>query len=128
MRATFYIGYIRLNYYVDKSLKFSARFLCRKPDPMSPLLFRDSEGEVNGESAVAIRPVAPVPLYHLALDQQELIYANGLETATYHPSLGAERALSGDLLTLFLCFFPYLRRLEEFGAPLLARNTPRSVA
>ena len=112
----------------DLQLGPSARFLSRKPDGFSRLRFRTPENAVDGESIVSVRPVAPVPLYHLVLDQQELIFANGLETPSYHPSLGAERGLVGDLVSLFLCFFPYLNRLEDFGAPLDRRISPRIVA
>ena len=112
----------------DLMLGPSARFLCRKPEATLPLSFRNAEDSVDGETAMEIRPVAAVPLYHLVLEQQELIYVNGLEAASYHPVLGAERALTGEALTVFLKFFPFLRRLEDFGMPLQSRAIPRNVA
>jgi len=82
----------------------------------SPANWRD------GETAIEVRPVAPVPLYHLVFDCQEIFQANDLEVASYHPDHSAYARPAGSMAQLFLGMFPHLRDLDGFGASI--RDAP----
>ena len=72
--------------------------------------------------------LAPVPVFHLVLDRQVLVLANGIETISYHPSMSAKIVLRGDLSKLFMKLFPHLSRISDFGQPLAGATDMRSVA
>lgn len=98
----------------DLMLAGSARLqLGRLAAPIAPTAL------IDRESAFPVYPVAPVPVYHLVTDRQALIFAGGVEAMTYHPALGAEHLLSGEMLRLFLSLFPHLDEIEDFGPTLV---------
>ncbi len=71
------------------------------------------------ETAFAIRPLTTVPLYHLVFDKQEIIFANELKLASFHPYQEREPALSGASAALFMGLFPHISDLKEFGTPII---------
>lgn len=71
------------------------------------------------ETAFAVRPVTPVPLYHLVFDKQEILFANDLQVASYHPYQNGDPGLSGALLSLFMGLFPHISDLRDFGTPIV---------
>ncbi len=82
----------------------------------SPVNWRD------GETAIEVRPVATVPLYHLVFDRQEILQANDLEVASYHPDHSAYARPAGSMAQLFQGMFPYMRDLDGFGRSI--RDAP----
>lgn len=99
-------------------LSDSARIFASKTTSSmsSPSAWRD------GETAIEVRPVAAVPLYHLVLDRQEVLQANDLEVASYHPDHSAYARPAGNLAQLFLGMFPHLKDIGGFGTSI--RDAP----
>lgn len=106
----------------------AARFVERRAQNPADQIFSDPQDCADGETALAIRPLAPVPVFHLALDRQVLVMANGIETISYHPSMSAKIVLRGELSKVFLKLFPHLSRISDFGRPLAGAMDMRSVA
>lgn len=77
----------------------------------------------DGVSAFLITPASPVRVYHLALDGQQVLLANGLEVESYHPGIKADTALEPDTRETFLGLFPHVSGLEDFGLMPLPRLT-----
>ena len=69
----------------------------------------------DGMNAIEITPPTPVTVYHIALKQHAIIFANGLEAETYHPGSGFERTIGEKTLTLFLSFFSHIKEPGDFG-------------
>lgn len=77
--------------------------------------FAPARSFADGSSVIAVRPVAPVRVYHLALDGQYVICANGVEVESYHPGTHADSMMNAATQDLFLGLFPHARTLEDFG-------------
>jgi hypothetical protein len=69
----------------------------------------------DGVNVVEITPPTAITVYHLCLRQHGTITAGGLAFETFHPGAGFERQMGGQMLELFLSFFPHIRAPEEFG-------------
>lgn len=85
--------------------------------------FAPARAFVDGVNVVDITPATPVRVYHLALDAQKAIFANGLAVESYHPGLQAEAMMSREMLNVFLSMFPYMSTLDGFGPMPIPRLT-----
>jgi hypothetical protein len=83
---------------------------------------------VDGESAVAVTPPAPVRTYHILLARHAVIEAGGLMIESFHPGLRAAETLGPTLRPLFLSLFPHLSDLAEFGAICAPRVSGETLA
>jgi len=77
--------------------------------------FAPARGFIDGMSAFQIAPATPVRVYHLALERQAVLRANGVEVESFHPGLAADKILDRDTLTELLDLFPHARGLGDFG-------------
>jgi len=77
----------------------------------------------DGVHAVRMVPRQPATFFHLALHRHAVIVVNGLETESFHPGAGFERALDPALLRQVMSAFPHLRAPDEFG-PLAQMRLP----
>ncbi|MAU52049.1 MAG: hypothetical protein CMN17_06640 [Roseovarius sp.] len=77
----------------------------------------------DGMTAFRLVPRQPVTLYHLALRRHAAITVNGIETESFHPGVGFERALDGATLRLVMSAFPHLAAPQDFG-PLARMRLP----
>jgi hypothetical protein len=70
---------------------------------------------------VALNPVSPMRVYHLAFDSHQVILANGIEVESYHPGPDAHYSMSSELRELFVSLFPHIENLQGFGRVLWPR-------
>lgn len=77
--------------------------------------FAPARAFIDGMNAFQIAPAAPVRIYHLALERQAVLRANGVEVESFHPGLAADKILERDTLDLLLSLFPHARSLSDFG-------------
>ncbi|MGC9368790.1 MAG: Hint domain-containing protein [Paracoccaceae bacterium] len=77
--------------------------------------FAPARGFIDGMSAFQIAPATPVRVYHLALERQAVLRANGVEVESFHPGLAVEKMLDRDTLTELVALFPHARGLGDFG-------------
>lgn len=75
----------------------------------------------DGVSVVALNPVSPVRVYHLAFDSHQVIMANGVEVESYHPGPDAHYSMSQELRELFVSLFPHIDSLQGFGRMMWPR-------
>ncbi len=69
----------------------------------------------DGQSVIRITPVSQVRVFHLALDRQGLMRANGILVASYHPGPNIEARMAPELFPHFLGLFPHVSRISDFG-------------
>lgn len=86
--------------------------------------FAPARAFVDGINVVDVTPVAPIRMYHLALDGQQSIFANGIEVESFHPGPQIEAMMDRASLDLFLSLFPQIDSADGFG-PV---QTPRLTA
>lgn len=108
----------------DLLLGPAARLLQRVPAAAGGQALVPAGDFLDGESVVAIRPLASMELYHLVFDTQVVLRVNGIETESYHPgqSLGGYR--DAETIGMFLQFFPHARDLGDFGRLAHPRLAP----
>lgn len=75
----------------------------------------------DGVGVVALNPVSPVRVYHLAFDGHHVIRAGGIEVESYHPGPDAHYSMSRELRQVFLSLFPHMETLQGFGRVLWPR-------
>lgn len=75
----------------------------------------------DGMGVIALNPVAPVRVYHLALDTHQVIRAGGVDVESYHPGPDAHYSMSTELRSVFLSMFPHLDSLQGFGRVIWPR-------
>lgn len=75
----------------------------------------------DGVGVVALTPVSPVRVYHLALDGHHVIRAGGIDVETYHPGPDAHYSMSTELRDVFMSLFPHMSSLQGFGRVLWPR-------
>ena len=75
----------------------------------------------DGGSVVALNPVSPVRVYHLAFDSHQVIMANGVEVESYHPGPDAHYSMSQELRELFISLFPHIDSLQGVGRMMWPR-------
>lgn len=83
--------------------------------------FVPAQALVDGCAVLALRPAAPMPVYHLALRRHAAIRTLGMQVESYHPGTGLETRIEPRMLSLFAGLFPHLNSVQDFG-PL---NWPR---
>ncbi len=83
--------------------------------------FAPASAFIDGSSMISVKPAAPVRVYHLALEGQQILRANGMEVESFHPGRDLEKSMDPGMLELFLGLFPHVRSLEDFGM----MGTPR---
>ena len=80
------------------------------PSALAPV-----RGFVDGMGVIRIDPMSPVPVFHLCLAHHRTIRASGIEIETFHPGPASDAMLDPELMSLFLAFFPHIRKIEDFG-------------
>ena len=86
-----------------------------------PGAFLPATDMIDGMTAIELTPPSPVQVFHLALDGQHRIMANGVELETMHPGDAYSLGLRGQSLELFLSLFPHVENFEGFGTLLHPR-------
>jgi len=104
-----------------------ARMLFRHPGCRgmigSDTVFAPASAFVDGVSVIALRHHQPMQVYHLALEGQHVLLANGVEVESYHPGENAEALMDHAGRAQFLSLFPHLDRFEAFGRIAVPRLT-----
>ncbi len=104
-----------------------ARFLLRPPRLFDRILgdhaLTPAAHMADGVNAIEIVPPRPVTVYHLCLRRHAIIVAGGMEAESFHPGVGFERNMGPKMLSLFLSFFPHVKRPRDFG-PLACQRLP----
>ncbi|WP_212524101.1 Hint domain-containing protein [Actibacterium sp. MT2.3-13A] len=77
--------------------------------------FAPARAFIDGMSAIQITPAAPVAVFHLALERQAVLRANGVEVESFHPGTSADQMMGREALDLLLSLFPHARGLSDFG-------------
>ncbi len=98
--------------------------------PRARILFRDTRCRIatgldaayapaaaliDGETVIAVTPVAPVAVFHILLGRQSSLRAGGVEIESYHPGAGFGEIIEPQLRGLFLSLFPHLQGFADFG-------------
>lgn len=76
---------------------------------------------IDGDTVLEITPATSVQVYHLAFQQHQIIFANGLEVESYHPGNRNDAHLTGQMRALFLAMFPHIKTMSEFGSQAYPR-------
>ncbi|MBT8475073.1 MAG: hypothetical protein HKO95_10825 [Rhodobacteraceae bacterium] len=109
----------------DVTLGPAARLLNRDPAIRNALGCEAALAPVSsledGMGVVALNPVSPMRVYHLAFDSHQVILANGIEVESYHPGPDAHYSMSSELRELFVSLFPHIENLQGFGRVLWPR-------
>jgi hypothetical protein len=104
-----------------------ARMLFRHPGCRSLIgtetAFAPAAAFVDGVSVIALRLQQAMQVYHLSLDGQHVLLANGVEVESYHPGENAAALMDHANRVQFLSLFPHLDRLEAFGRMARPRLT-----
>lgn len=110
---------------VDVTFGPAARLMNRDPAVRNALGCEAALAPVasfeDGVNVVALNPVSPVRVYHLAFDGHHVIRAGGIEVESYHPGPDAHYSMSNDDRSIFLSLFPHLESLQGFGRVLWPR-------
>lgn len=85
--------------------------------------FAPAHAFIDGDGVIPLRPLSPVRVYHLALEGQHVIRANGLEVESYHPGPTPETMTSPETLELFMALFPHVKGPRGFGPMTVPRLT-----
>lgn len=78
---------------------------------------------VDGASLIALRTVQPMRVFHLCLQGQHVLNANGVEIESYHPGENAADLMDSKTRVQFLSLFPHLDGFDGFGAIPIPRLT-----
>lgn len=105
-----------------------ARMLFRHPGCHAILgtgqAFAPASAFVDGVALIGLRITRPTRVFHLALEAQHVLLANGVEVESYHPGDNAADLMDPGAKLKFLALFPHLGGFEGFG-PM---TTPRLTA
>ena len=82
----------------------------------------------DGHAVIAVNPVSPTRVYHLACETHETILAAGLEVETFHPGPETPISLPEEMLRLFMEFFPHLDSVRDFGRLAAPRISAEDLA
>jgi hypothetical protein len=77
----------------------------------------------DGDTAVSVTPIAPMSVYHLALDRHGSVYAGGLEVESFHPGAGLADTIDPQMGGLYLSLFPHIASFDDFGPEAHPRLT-----
>ncbi|TCO72130.1 Hint domain-containing protein [Rhodovulum euryhalinum] len=104
-----------------------ARMLFRHPGCHEILgtgqAFGPAAAFVDGVSLIGLRITHPIRVFHLALEAQHILIANGIEVESYHPGDNAAALMDPAARQRFLALFPHLCGFEGFGPMTLPRLT-----
>ncbi|SIO46190.1 Hint domain-containing protein [Rhodovulum sp. ES.010] len=104
-----------------------ARMLFRHPACRdlvgSDAAFAPASSFVDGVALIALRAVRPTRVFHLALESQHILRANGVEVESYHPGESADKVMDYAARLKFLALFPHLDGFDGFGPMPLPRLT-----
>ncbi|MBL3586769.1 Hint domain-containing protein [Rhodovulum sulfidophilum] len=85
--------------------------------------FAPATGFVDGTAVIALRVVRPTRVYHLALNGQQVLMANGVEVESYHPGDNAGLLIDNGNRPRFLSLFPHVSGFGGFGPMQVPRLT-----
>lgn len=98
-----------------RDLRVSRQHRILISDWRAELLFGEPDGVLtpaftlcNDSTIIQERPTKPVTYLHMAFDQHEVIFANGLEAESFHPADRTVAGLSSPLREELLRIFPEL--------------------
>jgi hypothetical protein len=77
----------------------------------------------DGDTAVSVTPIAPMAVYHIALDFHASVYAAGLEVESFHPGAGLAETIDPQMGGLYLSLFPHISSFDDFGPEAHPRLT-----
>lgn len=104
----------------DMQLSRQHRVLIR--DWRAEMLFGSGEGVLvpavalcNDGTITEQRPDAPVTYVHMLFDDHEIVYADGIETESFHPANRTVSAMDEDQRRELLALFPELEGEAEFA-------------
>ncbi|MCO8145715.1 Hint domain-containing protein [Rhodovulum tesquicola] len=104
-----------------------ARMLFRHPGCHDILgtgaAFGPASALVDGMALIGLRVTRPTRVFHLALEAQHILLANGVEVESYHPGENAADLMDPAARLRFLALFPHLCGFEGFGPMSLPRLT-----
>jgi hypothetical protein len=70
---------------------------------------------VDGVSVIEVTPAAPVPMFHVVLENHGSLRVAGMEIESYHPGEGIAEMIGPRMLSLFTAIFPQMPGLTGFG-------------
>ncbi|MGC9419414.1 MAG: Hint domain-containing protein [Rhodovulum sp.] len=104
-----------------------ARMLFRHPGCHEILgtgqAFAPASAFVDGVALIGLRVTRPTRVFHLALEAQHVLLANGVEVESYHPGDNAADLMDQGQRLRFLALFPHLGGFEGFGPMAMPRLT-----
>lgn len=77
--------------------------------------FAPAHAFIDGLCTIGVTPMAPVRVYHLGLERQVALKANGVEVESFHPGLAADKIMEPQTWELFLSLFPHASSIADFG-------------
>ncbi|GAA0291273.1 Hint domain-containing protein [Rhodovulum strictum] len=104
-----------------------ARMLFRHPGCHDILgtgqAFGPASAFADGMAMIGLKVTRPTRVFHLALEAQHILMANGIEVESYHPGDNAADLMDPAARLRFLALFPHLCGFEGFGPMSLPRLT-----
>lgn len=107
----------------ERDLRVSRQHRILVRDWRAEVMFGEPDGVlapaftlVNDSTIVEERPTAPVTYVHMAFDQHEVVYAEGVEAESFHPGERTIAGLSSPQQQELLELFPELQAGYAFGA------------
>jgi len=92
--------------------------------------FAPAAAFADGVSIIEVHPVSSVRVFHLALEGQHVITANGVEVESFHPGRRDTMGVPPSLLPAFMALFPHVEDLADFGpmrVPRLSQDDIRAL-
>lgn len=85
--------------------------------------FAPARAFVDGDGVIPLTPVSPVRVFHLCLEGQQVLRANGMEVESYHPGIEPEAVMTPETAEMFLSLFPNMADFSGFGPLSVPRLT-----
>ncbi|MEO0991637.1 MAG: Hint domain-containing protein [Pseudomonadota bacterium] len=105
-----------------------ARVLRRNPALLASLgtdtAFVPASTITDGTNVIEVTPFSPVRVFHLLVEGQQVLTANGVEVESYHPGRQDSFAAKAHLKQNLLSLFPQASSLADFGTMRVPRLTP----
>jgi len=92
--------------------------------------FAPATAFTDGVQIIELQPVSSVRVFHLLLDGQHVINANGVEVESYHPGRRDTVGVPPSLMRSFLDLFPHVEDINGFGpmrVPRLSQDDIRAL-
>ncbi len=70
--------------------------------------FVPARDHIDGINVIELTPISAVEVFHIGLPQQHRILAHGVELESQHPGSLHMLGLRGEVLRLYLSFFPHI--------------------